>query len=74
MNMFKQINGVKSLNSILSSFHKVVEDLQKLQVANRNRIMSNDERVAKIQAESDMLNDEAEQAAKVQENITKLLA
>lgn len=74
MNMFKQINGVKSLNSILSSFHKVVEDLQKLQVSNNLKVEMNNDRVDKIRKETEALKAEAEQAAKVQENITKLLA
>lgn len=67
------IQGVKSLKSILSSFHKVIEDLQKLQQENENRIVRNDGLIAKLRTETDALAAESGQAAKIQENISKLL-
>lgn len=65
--------GVKSLNSILSTFHKVVEDLQKLQVANHNLTQLNRQRMAKIKSDTEALEDESARAAKIQDNISKLL-
>lgn len=65
--------GVKSLNSILSTFNKVVEDLQKLQVANHNLAQLNRQRMAKIKSDTEALEDESARAAKIQDNISKLL-
>jgi hypothetical protein len=72
-NMLKLGSGVRSLNSILSSFSAVVEDLQKLQVANHNMVQLNNQRMERIKQETESLKAESEHAARVEENISKLL-
>jgi hypothetical protein len=68
------IRGHKSLKSILAGFSKVVEELQTLQQQNHNKVKENSEKISKLQDTNTVLILEADKAAKVQENITKLIS
>lgn len=63
----------RSLGSILASFQKTVDELDALQARNLDRAKNNDSKVASLEVESRDLRDEANKAAKVADNIQKLI-
>ncbi len=63
----------KSLQTILSSFNKVVEDLRVLQVKNCEVIIHNNNKIEAIQAETNLLQQENLKAESVEAKINSLL-
>jgi hypothetical protein len=63
----------KSLDSILSSFTKVVEDLKVLQQDNAKAIYRNEAVINNLKTENLTLESESERASKVQDKINSLL-
>lgn len=66
-------NKSKSLDSILSSFTKTVEDLKSLVSKNDAAVASNKERIASLQSENVALAAESVQAGEVIASINKLI-
>lgn len=64
----------KSLRSILSSFTKVVEELEVLKQYNNGKVGALTTRVVELQDQIVELNDETAQAVKVQEKINNLVS
>jgi hypothetical protein len=69
MNLFKK----KSLDSILSSFTKVTQDLRDLQVVNANQMGLIDAKIEALCGERGVLSEELDKAAKVEEKLIALL-
>lgn len=64
---------MKKLNKILNTFTKTVNDLKVLEDNNYAEAYKKREKAAKITSEADAAVSEAQTAAKVRENIEKLL-
>ena len=64
---------MKKLNKILNTFTKTVNDLKDLEDSNYLEASKKREKAAKITSEADAAVSEAQTAAKVRENIEKLL-
>ena len=63
----------KNLNQILNTFTKTVNDLKSLEDSNYLEASKKRKKAAQITSEADSAVDEAQRAAKVRENIEKLL-
>lgn len=65
---------VRSLSSILSSMSKTVDDLNRLEASNKQKVESNQLVVEALEARNRDLTAESTQAAKVRSNIEKLIS
>lgn len=63
----------KSLQGILASFNKVIEDLKTLQTHNNSTIDTNIKTIDTLKAANTQLATEAEQAKNVEANLSKLI-
>lgn len=68
------LNRQKTLEGILSSFTKVVEDLRVLQLQNNEKVDRNQAAIDRLMAQNTSLSTEASRAKTIEENITKLLS
>lgn len=63
----------KSLNDILSTFNKAIEDLAALQNGNGDEIAENSETIVELQEKNRALVSESETAAKVQKRLSDII-
>jgi hypothetical protein len=67
-------NKPKTLDGIMSSFTKIVEELRLLQDNNSEKAMAKVTAAADLYHEANLLKAESERAAKIEQNINSLLA
>lgn len=68
------IKSRKSLETILSSFTKTLNDLEALQSANAKEVAENEVKLSALRLENHELNEEGNQAAKVHAKLTELVS
>lgn len=66
--------GAKSLETILSNFTKVVDDLRELQVENAKVAAQNTTKIVELEAENKALAEESEKALNVQKKVEALIS
>lgn len=68
------IKSRKSLETILSSFTKTLDDLDNLQRINAGKVAKNEVQLSILRQENEELNEEGNQAAKVHAKLAELIA
>jgi len=63
----------KNLKQIVSSFGKIISELEELQASNLNAIVKNNDTINKLSDQNTELNTEATQASKIASNVRKLI-
>lgn len=71
--MNKLLLGIKSLDSIQSTFLKTVQDLKDLQNYNNDEIVKRQNEIEKLKEEANAMREESLKADRFQQNIQKLL-
>lgn len=66
--------GPKSLDQILATFNKTLDDLKKLQEGNNKVVDQNNARISYLKACNNELTVEAQRAANVQAKLSELIA
>lgn len=72
--MIGSLKARKSLNGILSSFNKTIDDLAEFRQKNEEDIKQNNQNIADLQVKTKVLVDDSTKAEKIQAKITEFIS